>query len=72
MNGMVKANNENRLCIREGAKIRLNRAYGTGVKYFVCYLSKGFCLIADCKRDFREGMGDIHSIYNIEAFEACA
>ena len=50
--------------------VRLNPAYGTGTKYFVCHLAPGFCMIAANKKDCREGIGYIHSIHNIEAYEA--
>lgn len=69
---MTKATRDNIRSIPEDARVRLNPAYGSGTKYFVCYLSDGFCLIADCKRDLRDGRGYIHSIYHIDAFEAFA
>lgn len=56
--------------IEAGAMVRLLDAYGSGTKYYVCGLSKGYCLIADNKRDFKDGVGYIHSVWNIKAYEA--
>lgn len=69
MGKMVKATAENRNKISDGAKVRLNPAYGHGTKYFVCNLSNTNCMLADCKRDWRDGCGYIYSIYDIQAFE---
>ena len=66
---MKKASVEDLKNISAGAKVRLKQAYGTGIKYFLCYLHEGYCMISDSKRDYMNGMGFIHSIYNIEAFE---
>ena len=70
MGKMIEATSENIEHIGVGAKVKLNPAYGSGAKYFVCHLSDGFCLIADCKKDLRDGLGYIHSIWNINAYEA--
>lgn len=69
MGKMVKATSENKNNIWDGAKVRLNPAYGKGTKYFVCYLSADSCMLADCKRDCRDGYGYIYSIHDITAFE---
>lgn len=69
MGKMIRATSENIEHIGECAKVKLNPAYGSGTKYFVCYLSKGFCMLADSKRDCRDGLGYIHSIWNINAYE---
>lgn len=53
----------------DGAKVYLRDGYGSGVKYFVCELTKGFCLIADNKRDFNDGRGFIHHISDIERYQ---
>ena len=66
---MTRATTENINGICSGAKVRLKQAYGTGTKYFLCYLHDGYCMISDSKRDYKNDMGFIHSIYNIEAFE---
>ena len=51
-----------------GALVRLNKAYGTGTKYFCDYLSDTHCLLSVSKRDCSEGLGYIYSIYAIESF----
>ena len=35
---MITANETNRNDIGFGARVKLNPAFGTGTKYFVCYL----------------------------------
>lgn len=73
MGKMIKANAENCESICDGARVRLKQCYGSGTKYFITYLPRGsYCMIADCKRDLRDGMGYIHSIYDIEAYEVFA
>lgn len=66
---MVKVTAENRLNIPEDARVRLDPAYGHGAKYFVCYLDRAFCLIADCKRDCKDGMGHIYSLSAVDAYQ---
>lgn len=66
---MVKVERGETPQIEEGARVTLIPGYGSGTKYFVCELSKGFCLIADSKRDCNEGLGYIHSIYNIASYQ---
>ena len=38
-------------------------------KWFVCELSKGFCLVADNKRDLKEARGHIYSIWSIAYYK---
>ena len=66
---MIKATKENIENISEGAKVKMKDAYGGGTKYFVCYLTKGHCLLADSKSAYRDGTGYIHSIWDIARFE---
>lgn len=68
MNNTVKLCEETRSGIECGARLKMRKAYGTGTKYFVCYLSDGMCLIADSKRDCKNEMGYIHSIWNIDTY----
>ena len=67
---MVKATADNLKDIPADARVKLKPAFSSGTKYFICYLSEGYCLIADCKKDLRESKGYIHSIYSIDSFEA--
>ena len=67
---MIKATEENIGNISYGAKVRLNKGFGTGTKYFVCYLSGPHCLIADSKRDCKDETGYIYGTYDIAAYEA--
>lgn len=53
----------------EGAKVYLRDCYGGGLKYFVCELTKGFCLIADSKKDYNDGRGYIHHISDIAKYQ---
>lgn len=52
-----------------GQAVNLYPAYGAGKKYFVCYLSDGFCLIADSKKDCQKEEGYIHSLSNINSYD---
>lgn len=60
-------------CIDVGAKVRVRKAYlndgEKAVKYYVAPLHKGYCLLADSKKDFDGGMGYIYSVWCIEAYE---
>lgn len=70
MGKMTKATRDNIKSIGYGARVKLHPAYGSSTKYFLMYLSEGLCMLSDGKRDLNNGMGYIHSIYNIAAFEA--
>ena len=66
----IKVENHKEPQIEEGTKVRLRDGYGSGTKYYICGLSKGFCLLADNKRDFNKGLGYIYSVWDITAYEA--
>lgn len=66
---MITANETNRNDIGFGARVKLNPAFGTGTKYFVCYLSNNHVLLADSKRDCKDEVGYIHSIHDIQAYQ---
>lgn len=66
---MITATAENIKGVGYGARVRLNPAYGSGTKYFVCPLATGFCLIADGKRDLRNDTGHIYSVHDIKSYE---
>lgn len=51
-----------------GQTVNLYPAYGSGKKYFVCYLSDGFCLIADSKKDCKNEQGYIYSLSCINTY----
>ena len=38
-------------------------------KYFVSHLTRGFCLIADTKKELRDGVGNIYSIYDVAYYK---
>ena len=69
---MVKHDGLNTNRIYDGAKVRMKEGSGDGTKYFVCHLSKGFCLIADSKKEANNGIGYIYSVWDIDKFEECA
>ena len=52
----------------EGAKVYLSSMYGSGAKYFAAYLDNDFVLIADTKKDAKDGFGYIYKVYDIIAF----
>ena len=72
MGKMIKHDGTNTNRIYDGAKVRMKEGYGSGTKYFTCHLTKGFCMIADTKKDAYNGMGYIHSVYDIDKFEEIA
>lgn len=59
--------------IEDGAKVYMNKYYvaegESRLKYFICELSKGYALIADNKRDLRNGEGHIYSIWDIDSYQ---
>lgn len=54
--------------IYSGTKVYLKQGYGSGVKYCVDELSRGFYLIADNKKDYNDGVGYIYGLYAIESY----
>lgn len=59
--------------IDDGAQVIINRHYvrddESPKKYFITELTRGYCLLADSKKQFNEGRGTIYSIYDIEYYK---
>lgn len=59
--------------IDEGASVYITPSYvredEKPKKWFVCELSKGYCLVADNKKDLNEGRGHIYSMWNIAYYK---
>ena len=55
--------------IFDGAKVKMLEAYGGGNKYFVCFMSHGFCLLADTKKGARDGSGYIYHVSAIDRYQ---
>lgn len=54
--------------IYSGTKVYLKQGYGSGLKYCIDELSRGFYLIADNKKDYNDGVGRIYGLYAIESY----